>query len=85
MLHNMGSSLPHLLFSLVIISSVFSDLHGIAASQEKATAQGEVCEISKSHLLEQMRGMCISHCSQSLMLLLSDVIFLHGQMNFVNP
>ena len=85
MLHNMGSSLPHLLFHLVITSSVFAYLHNVVGSQEKAAAWGELCEISKSHLLEQKGGTCISHRTQSLMLLLSDVFFLHGQMIFANP
>lgn len=85
MLHNVGSSLPHLLFHLVIISSVFAYLHGVVGSQNKAATWGEVYEISKSHLLEQKGGTYISHHTQSLMLLLSDFIFLHGQMIFANP
>lgn len=82
MLRNSGSSLLHLLFHLIIISSVFAYPHSVVGGQEEAAAWGELCEISKSHLWEQKGGMCLSYCTQSLMLLLSDVIFLHGQMIF---
>lgn len=37
--------------------------------------RGEVCGISESHLLKRKGGTRVSHRTQSLMLLLSDVFF----------
>lgn len=84
MLHNVGSSLPHLLFHLVIISSVFAYLPALLGVRRELL-QEERCVTFPSHIYWSKGRDEPSHHTQMLMLLLSDVIFLLGQMISANP